>query len=270
MDRDNELDKAKKILVVDDEDSIREILTYNLDREGYEVIEAVDGEEAIEKIKEDKPDLVLLDVMLPKKDGVTVCKEVRYKLGDISLPILMISAKGEETDKIIGLEIGADDYITKPFQIREVIARVKANLRKVIKVTNNPTDEESDKIIINGLLRIDPQKREVRVKGELVDLTKKEFDVLLFLVNRVGSVVSREELLQEVWGYGEFLGEIRTIDVTMARLREKIEKDKSSPEYIITKRGVGYYLVNRNQKEIERDSDYIKESGYYEVNKDNL
>lgn len=264
MDIDKNLENKKKILVVDDEDSIREILSYNLDREGYDVIEAEDGEEALEKIKKEKPDLVLLDVMLPKKDGVTVCKEVRYVLGDIALPILMISAKGEETDKIIGLEIGADDYITKPFQIREVIARVKANLRKIITITNEKTEEESDKIIINGSLTIDPQKREVRAYGNLVDLTKKEFDVLLFLVNRVGTVVSREELLQEVWGYGEFLGEIRTIDVTMARLREKIEKDKSTPEYIITKRGVGYYLVNRNQREVERNSDLLKESGYYE------
>lgn len=256
----NEIEKPKRILVVDDEDSIREILTYNLDREGYEVIEAIDGEEAIEKIKNEQPDLVLLDVMLPKKDGVTVCKEVRYILGNTTLPILMISAKGEETDKIIGLEIGADDYITKPFQIREVIARVKANLRKLSNLSAPKQEDDSNKIIINGELYIDPQRREVKADGILIDLTKKEFDVLYHLVKKVGTVVSREDLLQEVWGYGEFLGEIRTIDVTMARLREKIEKDKSKPEYIITKRGVGYYLVNRGQKEIDRSKANINDN----------
>lgn len=249
----NEKEEAKKILVVDDEDSIREILSYNLDREGYIVDEAVDGEEALEKIKNETPDLVLLDVMLPKKDGVTVCKEVRYIMGNTTLPILMISAKGEETDKIIGLEIGADDYITKPFQIREVIARVKANLRKLSNLSVPKADDDLNKVIVNGELYIDPQRREVKVKGNMIELTKKEFDVLLHLVKKVGTVVSREDLLQEVWGYGEFLGEIRTIDVTMARLREKIEEDKSKPEYIITKRGVGYFLVNRGQKEVDRN-----------------
>lgn len=247
-----DLDK-KKILVVDDEESIREILTYNLEREGYIVIEAADGEEAIEKIKKEEPDLVLLDVMLPKKDGVSVCKEVRYVMGNITLPILMISAKGEETDKIIGLEIGADDYITKPFQIREVLARVKANIRKINSLSNVNVENDSNKVIINGDLIIDPKKREVKVRGELVDLTKKEYDVLLHLVKNVGNVVSREDLLQDVWGYKDFLGEIRTIDVTMARLRERIEKDKSTPEYIMTKRGVGYYLINKNLREVPVD-----------------
>lgn len=256
----NEKEEAKKILVVDDEDSIREILSYNLDREGYIVDEAVDGEEALEKIKNETPDLVLLDVMLPKKDGVTVCKEVRYIMGNTTLPILMISAKGEETDKIIGLEIGADDYITKPFQIREVIARVKANLRKLSNLSVPKADDDLNKVIVNGELYIDPQRREVKVKGNMIELTKKEFDVLLHLVKKVGTVVSREDLLQEVWGYGEFLGEIRTIDVTMARLREKIEEDKSKPEYIITKRGVGYFLVNRGQKEVDRNQTKISEN----------
>lgn len=242
--------EKKLILVVDDEESIREILSYNLEREGYDVIEASDGEEALEKIKEEKPDLVLLDVMLPKKDGISVCKEVRYILNILDMPILMISAKGEETDKIVGLEIGADDYITKPFQVREVLARVKANLRKIdTTLTQGNSNEEEPAIITNGGIVIDSKKREVTVDGVEVNLTKKEFDVLKYLGLQPGVVVSREELLKEVWGYGEYVGEVRTIDVTMARLRDKIEKRKGTPEYLITKRGVGYYLADKNQEE---------------------
>lgn len=230
----------KTILVVDDEESIREILVYNLEREGYRVIEAADGEHAIDLITNKTPDLVLLDVMLPKKDGISVCKEVRYNLENMDLPIIILSAKGEETDKIIGLEIGADDYVTKPFQIREVLARVKANLRKLERNKIRSTDEPEK--IVHKELEIDLKKRNVTVAGDLINLTKKEFDVLKFLALQPGTVISREDLLQQVWGYGDYVGEIRTIDVTMARLRDKIERKKGSPEYIITKRGVGYYL----------------------------
>lgn len=241
---------SKIILVVDDEESIREILKYNLEREDFQVVLAEDGEEAIEKCKDvlNKPDLVLLDVMLPKKDGVNVCKEIRYNLNMRDVPILMISAKGEETDKIIGLEIGADDYITKPFAVREVIARVKANLRKTIN-TRIALSEEDCQIIQIGDLVIDSKRREVTIRGKKIELTKKEFDVLRFLAVQPGTVVSREDLLKKVWGYGEYVGEIRTIDVTMARLRDKIESKKGTPEFLITKRGVGYYLKETSKKE---------------------
>lgn len=241
---------SKVILVVDDEESIREILKYNLEREDFKVVLAEDGEEAIEKCKDvlNKPDLVLLDVMLPKKDGVNVCKEIRYNLNMRDVPILMISAKGEETDKIIGLEIGADDYITKPFAVREVIARVKANLRKTIN-TRIALTEEDCQIIQIGELVIDSKRREVTIRGKRIELTKKEFDVLRFLAVQPGTVVSREDLLKKVWGYGEYVGEIRTIDVTMARLRDKIETRKGTPEFLITKRGVGYYLKETSKKD---------------------
>lgn len=190
----------KVILVVDDEESIREILTYNLERENFIVVEAVDGEEAVEVCEEVKPALVLLDVMLPKKDGITVCKEIRYNLNMKDIPILMISAKGEETDKIIGLEIGADDYITKPFQVREVIARVKAHLRKRENTMKALTVDDQYEIIQIGELKIDSRRREVFIRGNKVDLTKKEFDVLKYLAMQPGNVVSREDLLKKSMG----------------------------------------------------------------------
>ncbi len=245
-------DVKRKILVVDDEDSIREILTYNLERENFLVIEAKDGEEAIVLTDSEKPDLILLDVMLPKKDGITVCKEIRYNLNMKEIPILMISAKGEETDKIIGLEMGADDYVTKPFQVREVIARVKANLRKVGMTRKTLQKEEQEQIIEIGELVIDSNKREVTIRGNKIELTKKEFDVLKFLAIQPGNVVSREDLLKKVWGYGEYVGEIRTIDVTVARLRDKIEISKGTPEYLITKRSVGYYIQDGLKKRMSK------------------
>lgn len=232
----------QKILVVDDEESIREILKYNLEREDYEVLEAEDGEKAVEICAAEKPDLILLDIMLPKKDGVAVCKEIRYNLNQKDIPILMISAKGEETDKIIGLEIGADDYITKPFQVREVLARVKAQLRRTENTRRAMQEVDEWQIISIGDLQIDSKKREVLIRGEKIELTKKEFDVLKFLAIQPGTVVTREDLLKKVWGYSDYIGEIRTIDVTMARLRDKIEKKKGNPEFLITKRGVGYFL----------------------------
>ncbi len=244
-----ENEEAKLVLVVDDEEPIRELLTYNLEKEGYRVIEGVDGEQAVRLIEQEKPDLVLLDIMLPKRDGISVCKFVRYSLGMVELPILMISAKGEETDKIVGLEIGADDYITKPFQVREVMARVKANLRKADQFKESKGKEPESGLLKIGDLEIDSFKREVRIRGKVIELTKKEFDVLKYLAEQEGKVVSREDLLQQVWGYGEYVGEIRTIDVTMARLRDKIERKKGSPEFLITKRGVGYYIADSTDKE---------------------
>ena len=236
----------KKILIVDDEKPIVEILTYNLQKEGYETIEAYDGEQAITLALTKKPDLILLDIMLPKVDGLTVCKRIRHTLSNV--PILILSAKDEEIDKILGLELGADDYITKPFSVRELMARVKANLRKseVIQDTEQveeETDDKGNKIEV-GDLKLDLDKFEVKVRGEVIDLTLREFEVLKYLANQPGQVVTRETLLEKVWGY-EYYGDIRTVDVTVRRIREKIEKDTSNPKILITKRGVGYYISAR-------------------------
>lgn len=234
----------KKILIVDDEKPIVEILTYNLQKEGYETIEAYDGEQAITLALTKKPDLILLDIMLPKVDGLTVCKRIRHTLSNV--PILILSAKDEEIDKILGLELGADDYITKPFSVRELMARVKANLRKseIIQDTEQveeETDDTGNKIDV-GELKLDLDKFEVKVRGEVIDLTLREFEVLKYLANQPGQVVTRELLLEKVWGY-EYYGDIRTVDVTVRRIREKIEKDTSNPKILITKRGVGYYIA---------------------------
>lgn len=244
------VEKEKKtILVVDDEQSIMELLVFNLQKEGYNTLEAYDGVTAVEMAMNEKPDLILLDVMIPKIDGISVCKKIRYALNISNIPILMISAKDTESDKIVGLEMGADDYITKPFQIREVMARIKANLRKAelnanIDIMNNtPKQEEKEDVIKVGDLTLDLKKIEARVKGEVINLTKKEFDVLKYLASQPGQVVTREMLLREVWEYEEYVGAIRTIDVTMNRIRDKIEKDKANPKILITKRGVGYYVV---------------------------
>ncbi len=242
------MDENKKtILIVDDEKTIVDMLVYNLQKEGYNTLEAGDGEEAVDIALTKKPDLVLLDIMLPKMDGLAVCKRIRQSL---NIPILMISAKDEEIDKILGLELGADDYITKPFSVRELMARVKANLRKA-EITakameNTLMEKEADNtnMIIVGDLSLDLNKFEVKVKGEVIDLTLREFEVIKYLANQPGQVVTRETLLEKVWGY-EYYGDIRTVDVTVRRIREKIEKDTSNPKILITKRGVGYYIASR-------------------------
>mgnify|MGYP004454218351 FL=1 len=241
----------KTILVVDDEENIRELLVFNLQKEGYNTLEAQDGITAVDMALEKKPDLILLDVMIPKLDGISVCKKIRYALNISNIPILMISAKDSESDKIVGLEMGADDYITKPFQIREVMARIKANLRKAELNSNYESSQvakanDKSNIIKVGDLTLDTKKVEVRVKGEVINLTKKEFDVLKYLASQPGQVVTREMLLREVWEYEEYVGAIRTIDVTMNRIRDKIEKDKANPKILITKRGVGYYVTDKN------------------------
>jgi len=243
------IDKDKKtILVVDDEKNIRDLLVFNLQNEGYNTLEAEDGLQAVDIALKENPDLILLDVMLPKLDGKSVCKKLRYSLNMSNIPILMISAKDTETDKIVGLEIGADDYITKPFQIREVIARVKANLRKSELNANVDTQTKEDKsdIIKVGDLTLDLKRVEVKVKDEVINLTKKEFDVLKYLASQPGQVVTREMLLRDVWEYEEYVGAIRTIDVTMNRIRDKIEKDKANPKILITKRGSGYYVTDKS------------------------
>lgn len=243
------MDENKKtILIVDDEKTIVDMLVYNLQKEGYNTLEAGDGEEAVRVALDEKPDLVLLDIMLPKMDGLAVCKRIRQYL---NIPILMISAKDEEIDKILGLELGADDYITKPFSVRELMARVKANLRKAeitAKAMENSSTEklaemDENKITV-GDLSLDLNKFEVKVRGEVIDLTLREFEVIKYLANQPGQVVTRETLLEKVWGY-EYYGDIRTVDVTVRRIREKIEKDTSNPKILITKRGVGYYIASR-------------------------
>jgi len=234
----------KTILVVDDEKTIRTLLNVNLTKEGYNVIEAVDGAEAIDMALEQKPDLILLDVMLPKVDGLSVCKRIKNTM---NIPILMVSAKDGDVDKILGLELGADDYITKPFNIREVIARIKANLRKVEasskSVDSQDRPAKSENIIKVGALTLDLDRFEVMVNDKVVDLTLREFEVLKFLASEPGQVVSREVLLEKVWGY-EYYGDIRTVDVTVRRIREKIEKDTSNPKILMTKRSVGYYIAS--------------------------
>ena len=238
---------AKTILIVDDEQPIVEILVYNLQKEGYKTIEADDGLTAVELATEKRPDLILLDIMLPKLDGLSVCKRIK---NSFNVPIIMLTAKDGEIDKILGLELGADDYITKPFSVRELIARVKANLRKVEVVSNNNNlnmqkeDKKKDNKIEVGELELDLDKFEVKVRGEIIDLTLREFEVLKFLASQPEQVVTRETLLEKVWGY-EYYGDIRTVDVTVRRIREKIEKDTSVPKILITKRGVGYYIASK-------------------------
>lgn len=247
-----DLDYRKKILIVDDEKMIINLLTHNLTKEGYNVVEAKDGVEAIEKAKSEKPDLILLDIMLPRLDGLTVCKRIKNMM---NVPILMVTAKDEELDKIVGLELGADDYITKPFSVRELLARVKANLRRADVMLNSPKEEEPEQeesaskadlkrtnILNVGVLTLDLDRFEVMVGDKVVDLTLREFEVLKFLASEPGQVITREVLLERVWGY-EYYGDIRTVDVTVRRIREKIEKDTSNPKILITKRGVGYYLA---------------------------
>ena len=239
--------EQKTILVVDDEQPIIDILVYNLKKEGYNVIEANDGVTAVDMALEQKPDLILLDIMLPRLDGLSVCKRIKNSL---NVPILMLTAKDGEIDKILGLELGADDYITKPFSVRELMARVKANLRKVEAAANYriateaEKDKKKDNKIVVGELELDLDKFEVTVRGEVIDLTLREFEVLKFLASQPGQVVTRETLLEKVWGY-EYYGDIRTVDVTVRRIREKIEKDTSTPQILITKRSVGYYIVSK-------------------------
>lgn len=227
---------AKKIVVVDDEKPIADILQFNLEKEGYDVLTANDGDEALELILKEVPDLVLLDIMLPGKDGMEICREVR-KSHD--MPIIMLTAKDDEIDKVLGLELGADDYVTKPFSTRELIARVKANLRR--KVPVDGTKEVDENTIKLREIEINLDAYSVKKNGTEVDLTQREFELLIYLAKHPSQVMTREHLLETVWGY-DYFGDVRTVDVTVRRLREKIETDSSHPEYIMTRRGVGYFI----------------------------
>ncbi|EIJ80178.1 two-component response regulator WalR [Bacillus methanolicus PB1] len=234
----------KKILVVDDEKPIADILQFNLKKEGYDVYCAYDGNTAIEMVEEIQPDLILLDIMLPQIDGIEVCREVRKKY---EMPIIMLTAKDSEIDKVLGLELGADDYVTKPFSTRELIARVKANLRRHQQIASKPDEEEETNEITVGSLVIQPDAYVVSKRGETIELTHREFELLHYLAKHIGQVMTREHLLQTVWGY-DYYGDVRTVDVTVRRLREKIEDNPSHPIWIVTRRGVGYYLRNPEQE----------------------
>ena len=226
-----------KILVVDDEEPIAKILDFNLRKEGYDVIVANDGEKAVKLAFSEDPDLILLDLMLPKKDGMEVCREVRAQK---NIPIIMLTAKNSEIDKVIGLEFGADDYVTKPFSTRELMARVKVNLRRVAKQTEVVEEKNTSEVVIKDIV-IYPEAYIIKKNGEEVDLTRREFDLFYYLAQHRGQVLTRENLLQTVWGY-DYFGDVRTVDVTVRRLREKVETDSSQPEYIMTRRGVGYFI----------------------------
>lgn len=232
----------KKILVVDDEKPISDIIKFNLNKEGYDVYVAYDGEDAIKQVEEVDPDLIILDLMLPKIDGLEVAREIRKTH---EMPIIMVTAKDTEIDKVLGLEMGADDYVTKPFSNRELVARVKANLRRqnsVAQAAQNEEKEENSDIVI-GDLTIHPESYTVSRHGEKVELTHREFELLNYLAKHMGQVMTREHLLQTVWGY-DYFGDVRTVDVTMRRLREKVEDNPSRPVWLVTRRGVGYYLRN--------------------------
>lgn len=227
----------KKILVVDDEKPISDIIKFNLVKEGYEVETAFDGEEALKKVYQYQPDLILLDVMLPKLDGFQVCRRIRESF---NMPIIMLTAKEEEVDKVLGFELGADDYITKPFGMRELIARVKANIRRLNFVDTDMSASGGNSVHA-GKLIIDLDRYEVSKEDKIIELTLREFELLKFLATQANQIFTREQLLKDVWGY-EYFGDIRTVDVTVRRLREKVEDDSSEPSYIMTKRGVGYYF----------------------------
>jgi len=225
----------KLILVIEDEAPIVEILKFNLTKSGYRVLAAFDGEEGYRLALSEKPDLILLDVMLPKMDGFEVCKKVREKQ---STPIIMLTARDEEVDKVLGLELGADDYITKPFSVRELLARVKANIRRT--AADAQAGENAELITFQNLT-INPSRYEVSKDGTVIDLTLREYELIKFLALQPGKIFTRETLLEKVWGY-EYFGDVRTVDVTVRRLREKVEDNPASPNFIMTKRGVGYYF----------------------------
>ncbi|MDR1670070.1 MAG: response regulator transcription factor [Oscillospiraceae bacterium] len=225
---------AKTVLIVEDEKPIIDILCFHLKRSGYEPLTATDGESGLALALGKTPDLILLDVMLPKMDGFTVCKAVRRE--NAAVPIIMLTAREDESDKVMGLDLGADDYITKPFSVKELLARVGANIRRtsVAREETVPAD-----ILVSGRLKVHTGRMEVSVDDSPVDLSQREYDLLLYLMNRAGAVVSREELMHKVWNF-DYVGDLRVVDVAVRRLREKVEPTPAEPAYILTKRGIGY------------------------------
>lgn len=234
-----EVGKMAKIGIIEDEKNISDMIKYNLEKEGYEVFTAYDGKEGLELVEKETLDLLLLDIMLPHVDGLDICKKVRQKM---DTPIMIISAKADEFDKVLALELGADDYVTKPFSMREVMARVKARLRrKTTEESSTSKEEDLEDKLVEGSLKMDLKKYEVTKDGKPIELTLREFELLKFLWQDKGNVFTREDLLTKVWGY-EYYGDVRTVDVTVRRLREKIEDDASKANFVLTKRGVGYYF----------------------------
>ncbi len=227
----------KKILIVEDDPNLLDTLVYNLNKEGYDVVTSINGEQAVESARRENPDLIILDIMLPGLNGLEVCRILRKEM---TVPILMLTARNEEVDKIIGLEVGADDYMTKPFSMRELIARIRAMLRRAGMTVTQP--DSVDKTIAIGTLVIDTGRHRITISGKELELSPKEYDLLVFLAVNRGFVFTREQLLEKVWGY-DFAGDTRTVDVHIRWLRQKIESDPSKPEKLITVRGAGYKLA---------------------------
>lgn len=231
---------GKTILIVEDEQNIVDILSFNLSREGYDTLEAYDGKTGLQLALEQNPDLILLDLMLPEMNGFDVCRRIRE--AGSAVPILMLTAREEEADKVLGLELGADDYITKPFAMRELLARVKANIRRVSMAPAQPPQSGSEpgKRLDLGRVVVDLEGATVYKDGRALELTQREYDLICFLASQPGKVFSREALMEHVWNYEGYVGDVRAVDVAVRRLREKIEDDPASPKFILTKRGMGY------------------------------
>lgn len=236
------MENKKKILIVEDEKNIAMVLAYNIKKEGYDCDIASDGEVGLTMAITGAYDLILLDIMLPKMNGFEVCEKIRYKS---QVPIIFVTAREEEKDKILGLETGADDYVTKPFSFRELLARIRVNIRRSSGEVLLTEKKKNGSSITVGELVIDQEHYSVTKNGEPIELSKKDYDLIALLAENVGKVFTREDLLEKVWGYDDYYGDIRTVDVTVTRIRKKIEKDPAKPEYIMTKRGVGYYLCAR-------------------------
>ena len=232
---------GKTVLIVEDEQSIVDILSFNLTKEGYDTLEALDGPTGLQLALEQNPDLVLLDLMLPGMSGFDVCKKIRA--AGSAVPIVMLTAREEEDDKVMGLELGADDYITKPFKNRELMARVKANIRRVNMVPSAaPATEPAVSAPLDRRVQVDEERATIFKDGVPLELTQREYDLIRFLAARPGKIFSREALMEHVWNYEGYVGDVRAVDVAVRRLREKIEDDPASPAFIKTKRGMGYYF----------------------------
>lgn len=231
------MSEQKTVLIVEDEKNIVDILRFNLMREGYRTLEAYDGEDGLHKARSENPDLILLDVMLPKMIGFDVCRTLRQEGNNV--PVIILTAREEEADKVLGLEIGADDYITKPFSMRELIARVGANIRRSAMISASSAETSMP---VSGDLSINTDSHQVYRSGKAIDLTQREYELLTFLASHPNKVYSRVDLMEQVWNYGYVGDDVRTVDVTVRRLREKIERDPANPVYILTRRGAGYYF----------------------------
>ena len=234
------MEQKKTILIVEDEKNIVDILRFNLQREGYDTLEAYDGEDGLDKARSGKPDLILLDVMLPRMNGFDVCRALREEGSNV--PVVILTAREEETDKVLGLEIGADDYITKPFSMRELIARVGANIRRTAMSAPAARSAAESAMTVAGDLSINTDSHQVFRAGKVIELTQREYELLTFLASHPNKVYARIDLMEQVWNYGYVGDDARTVDVTVRRLREKIEEDPANPRYILTRRGAGYYF----------------------------